>query len=473
MVDEINLKEQKKDVLENKLSFEELKRIVDNAFDEIFVYDNNYNVIYVNKACEKHYGMKPSEIIGKTFWKLEELECWHPSVLPMIYKEKRRMTIQQKSYLGETLTTTAVPIFNENKEIEFVVMSVRDGINEISVVRKELEENIDNKKDTYDFHEHTTDLSGNRIIFRSKQIKELLSLAKRVAKVDSTIMIQGESGTGKGVIAKYIHKNSNRKDRPLLTINCAAIPEDLLESELFGYSKGAFTGAAKEGKVGLIELADKGTLFLDEIGELSPSLQAKLLHVIQDKQFIPVGSREIKNVDIRIIAATNRDLFEMVENNKFREDLYYRLNVIEIDIPPLRERTEDIVALSNYFINKFNKKYKYTRFISEECLEFLVNYSWPGNVRQLENLIERLVVTSINPMIEISDLPKIFFRDQKSDNDRHLPETFDLAVEEFEKKLITKAYAKFKTSRKVAECLNISQTKASRLIRKYCSSEIK
>ncbi|MCY6369967.1 sigma-54 interaction domain-containing protein [Clostridium ganghwense] len=467
------LKTKEKNKIENKLTLEVLKKIINNAFDEIFVYDNNYRVVYANRASERHYGIKATEIIGKTFWELTEIECWYPSILPMIYKEKRQLTIEQKSYLGETLITTGVPIFDINGELEFVVMSVRDHINEISVIREELENNlVNNKKNTYKLEDNSIKQLSDKIIFRSDKMEELLELTKRVAKVDSTIMIQGESGTGKGVIAKYIHKNSKRKNRPLLTINCAAIPEELLESELFGYSKGAFTGANAEGKIGIIELVDKGTLFLDEVAELSPKLQAKILHVIQDKQFIPIGSREIKKVDIRIITATNRDLLKMVENNKFREDLYYRLNVIEIDIPPLRERPEDIVALSNYFINKFNKKYQYSCYISEKCLDFLLNYTWHGNVRQLENVIERLVVTSTKPMIEVSDLPKSFFRDIKSDNDRHLPQSFDLAIEEFEKEVITKAYKKFRTSRKVAEALSVSQAKASRLIKKYCTSEI-
>ncbi|CAH2211951.1 sigma-54 interaction domain-containing protein [Tepidibacter aestuarii] len=458
----------KKNELENKLDYEVLKKILDNAFDEIFVYDNNYRVIYVNRACERHYGMKPCEIIGKTFYELLELKCWYPSVLPIIYKEKRRMTIEQKSYLGETIITTAVPILDENGDVELVVMSVRDKIHEIDVVRKKLEEGLLNCEKIDNFEDNIIEFIEEKIISRSQEMKKIIELSEKVSKVDSTILIRGESGTGKGVLVKHIHKKSNRKDMNLLTINCAAIPEDLLESELFGYVKGAFTGASDKGKVGLIELANKGTVFLDEIGELSLRLQAKLLHVIQDKQFIPIGGREAKKVDIRIIAATNRDLMEMVENKRFREDLYWRLNVIEIEIPSLRQRPKDIIALSNYFLNKFNDRYKYTCSLSEKCLEFFVTYSWPGNVRQLENIIERLVVTSSKPIIRVSDLPKIFFEEPKSEKDNAFPESFDLEKEKFEKELITKVHEKFKSSRKVAEALDISQSKATRLIRKYC-----
>lgn len=461
-----------KEEVESIISPEKLKKVLDNAYDEIFVYDDNYGVVYVNRACERHYGMKAEEIIGKTFYELEDDENWYPSILPIVYKKKRRMTIEQKSYLGQTLITTAVPVFDDEGNIEFVVMSVRDTMPDIALIRNEFEKTQDDlkKKISKRLQSDEIEIVSGKIIHKSEIMKELTSFVRRVAKVDSTIMILGESGAGKGVIAKYIHSMSKRCDKSMLTLNCAAIPEDLLESELFGYSKGAFTGADYGGKVGLLELADKGTLFLDEIGELSPKLQAKLLHVIQDKQFIPIGSKEIKSIDIRIITATNRDLLELVEQKKFREDLYYRLNVIDIDIPPLRERPEDIVALSNYFINKFNKEYEHTCSISEECMNFFIKYHWPGNVRQLMNAVERLVVTSIKPTIEISDLPKVFFKKLDSNN-RYFPESYASAKESFEKELVTKAFKRFKTTRKVSEALKISQSKASYLKRRYCPSE--
>ncbi|PAB59701.1 sigma-54 interaction domain-containing protein [Anaeromicrobium sediminis] len=461
-----------KEEVKSLISPEKLKKILDNAYDEIFVYDNNYDVVYVNRACERHYGMKAEAIIGKNFYELEDDENWYPSVLPMVYKKKRRMTIEQKSYLGQTLITTAVPVFDDDENIEFVVMSVRDTLPDIALIRNEFEKNQDNlrKKKSKKLERDEIEIVSDKIIHKSDSMKELISFTNRVSKVDSTIMILGESGAGKGILAKYIHSMSKRCDKSILTLNCAAIPEDLLESELFGYSKGAFTGADYGGKVGLLELADKGTLFLDEIGELSPRLQAKLLHVIQDKQFIPIGSKEIKSVDIRIITATNRDLLELIEQKQFREDLYYRLNVVEIDIPPLRERPDDIIALSNYFINKFNKKYERTCSISKECMNFFIRYHWPGNVRQLMNAVERLVVTSIKPTIEINDLPKVFFRKLESDN-RYFPESYASAKESFEKDLVIKAFKRFKTTRKVSEALKISQSKASYLKRRYCPSE--
>jgi TyrR family helix-turn-helix protein len=239
---------------------------------------------------------------------------------------------------------------------------------------------------------------------------------------------------------------------------------------LFGYFQGAFTGANKAGKMGLIEAANNGTLFLDEIGEVPLKVQAKLLQVIQDRQFLPVGGTEVKQVDIRIIAATNRDLLKMVENKQFREDLYYRLNVIDVKIPPLRERPEDIIPLTYYFINRFNKKYQVDRLISQETLEILSNYSWPGNVRQLENVMERSVITT-ESIINPGDLPEIIHQHAKPGSPDTPWSSLDAAIEEVERKLVTKSYRKWKSSRKVAADLQISQTRASKLIRKYCGPQ--
>lgn len=306
------------------------------------------------------------------------------------------------------------------------------------------------------------------MVTNSEEIIKILSFCKKVAPTESTILILGESGTGKGVLAQYIHEISKRKNKPFVKINCAAIPEELLESELFGYMKGAFTGANNAGKKGLIEAADGGTIFLDEIGELPLSVQAKLLQVIQEKQFIPVGSNEIKKVDIRIIAATNRDLLEMVGHKQFREDLFYRLNVIDIHLPSLRERKGDIIPLTYNFLNKFNDIYNENKVISEECLNIFIEYGWPGNVRQLENLMERLVVVS-DSIIQVADLPSILKENAGYAVSQTIPETLDEALAETTKRLVRKSYQHHKSSRKVALDLGLSQTKASKLIREYCT----
>lgn len=252
---------------------------------------------------------------------------------------------------------------------------------------------------------HKFDFGG--LIGSSPEMQKIYELIKKIADTDSTVFIHGESGTGKELIAKVIHYNSARFQKPFVPLNCAAIPRDLLESELFGHEKGAFTGAINT-RIGRFELANNGTIFLDEIGELHPSLQAKMLRVIQEKEFERVGSTKTLKVDVRILAATNRDLKKAIANGEFREDLYYRLNVIPLEIPPLRERKEDIEILIEHFINKFSKKKKKEPFsITTDAMNCFKNYDWPGNVRELENMIERLVILC-DGVVRVDDLPERF-----------------------------------------------------------------
>lgn len=434
-----------------------LEKILDNASNEIYVLDENRRIVFCNKVFENHYGLKRSEVIGKANEEFFKQGYWTPSIVPLVFQEKKAVTIKQTTYYGGELVTTAIPLLNTAQEIELVVITAHEpNYKKISY------SNEQRNQDDNDIH-----APESPIVTNCEKMKNLLAFCSKIASVDSTILIQGESGTGKGVFAQYIHGLSQQRLGPFLAINCAAIPEELLESELFGYSQGAFTGASKAGKIGLIESAHNGTLFLDEIGEISPKIQAKLLQVIQERQFLPVGGREMKKVNIRIITATNRNLLDMVEKKLFREDLYYRLNVIEIKIPPLRERTEDIIPLTYYFLNKFNHKYGVDRLISQECLDLMIGYSWPGNVRQLENIMERLVVTT-DSMIGVQDLPEMIYQQAKAHSHSSFPASFDEAVEKMERELIVNSYKKWGSSRKVANDLHLSQTRASKLIRKYC-----
>ncbi|TYR78807.1 PAS domain-containing protein [Priestia megaterium] len=434
-----------------------LLKILDHSSDEIFVLDGEQRILYVNQACERHYGLKPTDVIGKYNVDLFEKGYWKPSIVPVVYKRKKPCYMKQQTHIGAELMTSAVPLLNDKGEIELVVITSTE-----SQTYKMVKAN-----DRSDESKTTHDDEAGQIVTNSQKIKRILTFCEKVAPTDSTILIQGESGTGKGVLAHFIHRISKRKSSSFLTINCAAIPEELLESELFGYSKGAFTGASKSGKPGLIEVANGGTVFLDEIGEMPLALQAKLLQVIQDKQFIPIGGSEVKKVDIRIIAATNRNLIEMVNDKRFREDLFYRLNVIDVHLPPLRERKEDIIPLTYNFLNKFNKKYHENKVISEDCLNILLHYAWPGNVRQLENLIERLVVIS-DSIIQKEDLPDIITDSVEQVTQIAFSTSLDKTIDETKRLLIRKSYQTYKSSRKVAKDLGISQTKASKLIREYC-----
>jgi len=285
--------------------------------------------------------------------------------------------------------------------------------------------------------------SFGNIIGKSKGMKEIYKMIRQIANSKSTVLIMGESGTGKELISRAIHYNSNRKNFPFITINCAAIPETLIESELFGHEKGAFTDAIRT-KKGLFEEADGGTLFLDEIGELSLTTQAKILRFLEEKEFNRVGGSKMIKVDVRLITATNKDLIQLIKKGGFREDLYYRINVVPIILPPLRERKEDIPLLVDHFIKKFNEEnHKNVKGVQPEALELMINYEWPGNVRELENLMERVIALTPNEYIQPKELPFSLVNVSKSNGLKEsilsgqIP--FLKAEEEFEKEVILDA----------------------------------
>ena len=451
------------------LNAEALKTILDNLYDEVVVVDANDRIIYANKASERHYSVRKKSLVGKKVFEIPSWFNWEPNTLPMVKKTKKRLTVEQTSPLGEKILTTATPVLDDEGGIRIIVYNVRDvaqleSVKQDLALTRELLQEIEKQEGEKRFP-----LPDCEMVATDPEMQKLIALAESVAVVDATVLIQGESGTGKGLMAKFIHNKSLRKDAPFLAINCAAIPENLLESELFGYAPGTFTGGHKDGKKGLIELAQGGTLFLDEIGELSPNLQVKFLHVIQEKQFMPIGGREVKLADVRIIAATNRRLIEMIKEGSFREDLYYRLDVISLKIPALRDRPGDIPTLAYTFLRKFDKKYNTSHELSTAFLDTLQDHVWSGNIRELENLMERLTVTVRNPVIDIHHLPGRFFEpaEVRCRDMFPLNTSLDALKEEIEKDLIQRAYKRYGSSRKVAASLQISQTKASRLIRKH------
>lgn len=436
--------------------------IIDNMYDEIFIVDNNYKLVYVNKACLRHYGCSQEEMIGRTMIEFANEKWWEPTFLSIQYQDKKAYAAKQKVFNGIELTTISVPIFDENNNIKFVVMNVRDQINELDLYKG------NHHISTELHHEERPDF-----IFKSKSMDQVYSLASRVSTIDATCIITGETGVGKTLLAKHMHKLGSRSNKPFISINCASLPSELLESELFGYSKGAFTGANASGKKGFMELANGGTILLDEVSELSLSAQAKILHVCQEKEFFPVGAEKPISVDVRIIAATNKSLQDLVVSGHFREDLYYRLNVVEIYIPPLRRRKEDIPPLVYHFLTEFSKKYGLVREITERAMEVLVNTEWKGNVRELQHIVERIVVTSDSVLIDINQLPKSVFGilDTNEHYGIESDSSFDEKVDAYEGFLIRTAYEKYKSSRKVASNLSISQSKANTLIRKHVNKE--
>ncbi|MDD2496855.1 MAG: sigma 54-interacting transcriptional regulator [Desulfitobacteriaceae bacterium] len=308
------------------------------------------------------------------------------------------------------------------------------------------------------------------MIVSSSAMTKVIDIVNKVAMVDSNVLIQGESGVGKGMIAKQIHKLSGRHNGPFITIDCGAIPETLIESELFGYEGGAFTGAKKEGKKGLIELGNGGTVFFDEIGELPINLQVKLLRVIQEKRLMRIGGNRSLDINIRVLAATNRDLAELIKLRKFREDLYYRLNVVPILVPPLHNRIEEIKMLTNYFTSKINERYGFHKQFSPETINILEKYHWPGNVRELENLVERLlVITDANEILP-KHLPEFLF--QTASASAKKVTVWDIcslkeATDEVEKQLLRKVQEKCKNTYQMAEVLKVNQSTIVRKLHKY------
>lgn len=441
-----------------KLDSTTFYKLINHMYDEVFVWDTNYRVVYVNESCRRHYGREPQDLIGKSFFDLIDAKWWDPSILPIVFETKKPHAIRQKTLLDAELLTIATPIFDENNNIKYVVMNVRDPIYERDLYNTQHPSSLSTK--------NSTDLIP---IYKSEKMQKVIDLVKKISLVDVTCLIYGESGTGKSLLAKYMHAISPRRDKPFINVNCASIPSNLIESELFGYEKGAFTGAVNAGKKGLLEAAEGGTILLDEISELPYNAQAKLLHVIQNKEFTPLGTYKSKKVDVKIISATNKDLKSMVASGQFREDLYYRLNVVDIHIPPLRQRKEDIEPLIYYFLNTFSHKYNARHEISPAAIDVLLNATWKGNVRELQHIIERLVVTIDDIVIDVEHLPKNIFEIVDCSNIPKVSDelSFDQIISNYERLLVHDAYKKGPSSRKVARQLGISQTRALKLINKY------
>ena len=320
--------------------------------------------------------------------------------------------------------------------------------------------------------DHLIDFKGEEkmektysVTMTSSVMLELFERTKRIAQFPSTVLIEGETGVGKEVFATLLHQNSPRTDRPFIKINCGAIPETLLESELFGYERGAFTGAKNEGSPGLFELADKGTLLLDEVGELSPSMQVKLLRVLQEREIRRVGGSWSKTIDVRVIASTNCDLKQLVNEHVFREDLYYRLNVARLYIPPLREHREDIGPLLDYYLDKICNEFQITRFFEDEARSLLLNHHYPGNIRELRNLIEGLCVTSEAEIIS-SNSVKVFLHSQRETN-RFETHSLQDRLDQLEKTIILEALQSEVSIRKAAKLLDISHATLLRKMKKY------
>ena len=444
---------------EEKTTYELLKN-TSIAYEKIFnsigsgliVTDENGAIMIFNKAAESITGINMEQAIGK---KIQEVMS-DIKIADVLKTGKEEMN--KKLKIGTNVVLTNItPIYTGTK-IEGAVIVFYD-FPQIEYLENEL------KRD------RKLDKAFDIIIGNSGKLKDALTIASKAAETDSTVLIRGESGTGKELVANAIHYASKRKDKPFIRVNCAAIPVTLLESELFGHERGAFTGAVTQ-KIGKFELADGGTIFLDEIGDIPPEIQVKLLRVIQEKEFERVGGIKTIKVDVRIIAATNKDLEKAIKEGTFREDLYYRLNVIPVILPPLRERRGDIPLLVEHFIEKLNKKLnKNVKKVTKKAMQALIYYDWPGNIRELENIIERCITLSDTDYIDYEDLPQYIRNGTTtvSDDDIiYLGENSELlTMEEYEYKIIKAAIQRYKSFNKAGKVLGLTHKTIAAKARKF------
>lgn len=427
-------------------------------------------MLWINWAAEKINNISTDQVVGKRVEDLVREGLYEQSVTLEVLDKRTTVNLIQYLKGGKQLLVTGNPVFDEQGEISLVILNDRD-ITALNRLRRELE---DSRALARGYQSEITQLQNqnalmSKVIIGSKVMRRVFHTAMKVAQVDSTVLIRGESGVGKSLFAKIIHQASQHQEGPFIRVDCGSIPETLLESELFGYEKGAFTGAGAKGKLGHFELAQSGTLFLDEVGELPFNMQVKLLRFLEEKEIVRVGGTTAREINARVIAATNRNLEEMVEKAGFRRDLFFRLSVIPIGIPPLRERIEDIPPLIDYFRKRFNRKCATNKVIMPSVIDYLCGYAFPGNIRELANLVEQLIVLSSGEHIAMEDLPSRVLP-KPSKTGLHMPGgSWDLkeAIANLERGMILRALEVFGSQRKAAATLGIDQSTLARKAKRY------
>ncbi|OIK15104.1 transcriptional regulator [Bacillus sp. MUM 116] len=458
-------------------------QILNAIDDDIYISDKNGTTLWVNDSVQRNCGMSKKELIGKSATELEQQGIFQPSAIKRALEARKTITTVQKLLNGKKFLGTGHVILDHQKRLKYAIAHRRDITNVVkntsdfelkkieSLLQRYIQEirKMNIRLPMFNKDEHS-------FFGQSRAYARLSELIEKIAGVNSTVLITGETGVGKSLTAKQIHNISERCDNPFIHINCAAIPESLIESELFGYERGSFTGANSNGKVGLVKLAEHGTLFLDEISEMPLHIQPKLLQLLQSKTYMPIGASKTYKADVRFIAATNRDLEGLVKSGQFRADLFYRLNVLPVEIPSLCERKEDIFPFLVFYLKKFNALHHKQRIFSRKVIKILENYDWPGNIRELENLVEQLVVLANQDEISLSDLPEHFreecdeeLESQFISHGKSLTDT----LQNIEKKIIGKAYKKHKTVRKTANALGITHSLLMRRFKKYDISQEK
>lgn len=452
-----------------KDTIEYLKEILEGSFDGILVTDGRGNVLLVNQSYVRNTGITKEELLGHNVRELINPVWMKNSVALLAIEQRHPVSMRHSTRNGKDIIVTGTPLFSPDKEVKMVVVNTRD-MSEINELQEELQklkkmEKIYQEQLRLDSFQDG-ELTDGEIIVGNSKMQQIYLLAGKVAPFDVTVLITGESGVGKELVARYLHrKNPVRCKHNFMAINCAAIPENLLESELFGYAEGAFTGAGKGGKPGLFEAANGGTLFLDEIGEIDLELQAKLLRALEAKTITRLGSNRPIALDIRIVAATNKNLMDEVTAGRFREDLYYRLNVVSIQIPPLRERADEIPALALKFLAQYNAKYQQNKNLTYDVIREFRKYDWKGNIRELKNVVENMVLVSNHDSLQISDIPWM----SRTEKNTGAEEARTLAqmLAEAEREILAEAKKKYGSSRKMAAALGAEQSTIVRKLKKY------
>lgn len=452
------------------LNVEFYKRIVDNMEEEVFVTDEYGFVQFLNPYAEKVCGVKMSDIVG---WHVDDMEkngIISSSITKEVFRYKKTCNRMMDLHTGQTVMATGIPLYAKNGSLANVLATSKNiaDLRNVLTHLQDLTEELDEKETEIRKLQEKV-ITQENYVLESPSMRRVEKDIQKVAATDATVLVEGESGAGKEVVADLIFKLSDRHDKPFVKINCAMIPEHLLESEFFGYEAGAFTGASRSGKKGKFEMADGGTLFLDEIGEMPLSLQAKILEVLQDREIVRVGGVKRIPVNVRIVAATNRDLKQMVRDGQFRGDLYYRLNVMTIFVEPLRHRTEDIIPLSALFLHKYNARFGKSKVFAPSVVTYFLHYEWPGNVREMMHLIERLVIVSDADVISVSDVNRALYDDEKDTRAEEVENgisSLKLAKQQLELSMVKKAYETYRSSYKVAEVLGVSQPAVMKILKR-------
>ncbi len=449
----------------------------DNSCIGYIIANKEGQYIKTNKAHEKITGYSEDMIkeINSKYMEKDFSENKISSTKLVLKKKKEVLINQHHRSTDKNILIRGIPYFDEEGEVEYVLSELFDVDKFVQLQRNEALKGSGENKGYYEkvvtnksiLEEESTDF----IVYKSKIMSDIMEKARIVANSDVTTLILGESGTGKELLAKYIHRKSLRKDKPFVKINCSALPENLLESELFGYEPGSFTGGISSGKEGLLEYANKGTILLDEIGDMALNLQSKILRFLQEKEIMRIGGKQPIKVDVRVIASTNVDLADLINEKKFREDLYYRLSVMPIKLPPLRERKEDIPLLIHYFLKHFNYKHGKNKNLDENLIKVIVRESFHGNIRQLSNLMERLVIMSPKKVITVDDFNNMNFEEDKInrniDKDSIGEGSLEDIINSYERKVLKKYKDKYKSTYKIAEKLKVNQSTISRKMNKY------